>query len=239
LGDLVDAGKTSDVRLKNELLAAARLAREQGKLRQAAELIADVVEDRRGLPEGYSGRDELLEGIVRDSLKKRNLEVARYAASKIELPAYHASALGGVARYLHREKNAQDASETLGEAAKKLDRAPSSKNVAVFYFRLVNDCLDVDEAKAFELAREAAKAANAVSLPSDDPGGEAAWSFFPLTDAAAESFARLAQKDRANALGLAASLSPKELKIAALLSAYTSQADQHPSQPTVASEAQP
>jgi hypothetical protein len=127
----------------------------------------------------------------------------------------------------------------LGDAKTAARGEEEGKDRAVSYFRLVNDCLEVDDAKAFELARDAVKAANAVSLPSDDPGGEAAWGFFPLTDAAAESFARLAQRDRANALGLAAGLSPRELKIAALLSAYTSQADQHPSQPTVASEAQP
>ncbi|MET0650509.1 MAG: hypothetical protein ABW208_28195 [Pyrinomonadaceae bacterium] len=218
-----EANSAGDPRLRNELLtSAARLAKEQGKLRQAAELIASVEENRAALPEGYSRRDEILGDIVGASLKGQDLDTAAYAASKVGLAVNAAAAWQLFARHLLKSSDAQGAAEKLELAAKALADAPEGKGKTLAYLGLSTDFLELDPARASQLAAEAVRAANRISRPKDAEEGQFSWSLFPLADAATKTFQSLARKDRGGASSLAATFQLKEIKLAALLGVYSS-----------------
>ncbi len=218
---LSEADATSDPRKKRELRqVAARLARQQGKLRQAAELIVSAEDERRAPSEDYSGRDEFLDGILVEALAGKDVEVARFAASKIALPVNQAAASRRLARYFHEAKDARSAAEHLNEAAKSLRDAPEGNNKAVAYLHLAADFTELDAPRAPELLREAVKATNSIPRPREDSGGEFSWKLFPVADAVTTAFRRLAKADRASAFGLTNDLQPKELKVAAALGIY-------------------
>jgi len=218
---LSEAGSTGDARLRNELLASAsRLAKGQGRLRQAAELAASVEEERAGLPDGFSRRDELLADIVEESLKRKDLETAEYAASKVGLPVNVSAVWRRVARHLLRSNDAQGAAQKLASAAKALERAPEGDGKAAAYLGLSTDFLDLDPTRASQMAAEAVKSANHITPPKGSNEGEFSWSLFPLADATTRTFQALARKDRESAASLAATFRLKEMKLAALLGVY-------------------
>lgn len=221
---LSEAGATGDKRLKGELLRrAARLAKERGNLRQAVDLIASTEDDREGVPEDYSARDEFLAGVVQEALKQKDPEAAVYAASKLTLPNYAAVARRRIARYYVQSGDAPAASQKLDEAAKLLSDAPESRAKAIVYLGLAADYLELDPARASGAAAEAVKAANRVPRPRDQKEGEVSRSLFPVADAATKTFQQLASKDRGGALSLADGFQSKELRVAALLGVYAAQ----------------
>ena len=220
---IIEAEQAADEQLARELYeSAARLAKQQGKLRMAVDLLTKKDEDRSDLPEGYSSRDEFLDGVVQDALKQRDVETARYAAAKISLPVNDANALQRIAHYLIEAKDATAAVETLEGAVKKLKAAPDGKEKAVSYLRLASEFLDVDDLRAPEIAREAIKAANSIPRPRDDAEGKFSWLLFPVADNAIKTFQSLARRDRVEALSLADDFDLKEFKVAAALGVYSS-----------------
>lgn len=218
-----EANSAGDERLKRDLLSsAARLARAQGKLRQAVELITTKEEDRRGLDEGYSPRDEFLSGVVSDALKLKDVDLARFAAAGMTLELNRADALRWIARHFVEAKDAVSAAETLNEAAKTLKDAPDDKEKVSAYLRLAAEFPGVDDARSREMIREAAASANRMPRPDDDPKGEFAWHLFPLADDVTRTFQQLARRDRVGALDLADTFRAKELSLAATLGVYRS-----------------
>lgn len=219
---LTEADQTTDKRLKSQLIeSAARLAREQGKLRQAAELVASLAEDHGGQPEDYSHRDELLDGILETALERSDPDTARFAASKIELPGNRSDALLKVARYSAKRKDAQAVSEALSEAAKALEGAKDGREKALSYFRLTAAVAELDAPRTPAVAAEAVKAANNIPRPADDPQGEFDWSLYPVADAAVKTFQALARVDRQGALSLAETFNQKHFRVAATLGVYS------------------
>jgi hypothetical protein len=218
---LSEADAARDRWKKKELReTAARLARRQGKLRLAVELIASAKDERRASSEGSLAPDEFLEGVLEEALTRKEVEVARYAASEIVAPVNRAGALRRLARYHFEARDAEAAAEHLTEAAEALREAPDGNDKAVAFLHLAADSTELDAPRATELLKEALKAANGIPRPREDPGGETSWKLFPVADAITKTFRRLAGNDRAAAAGLTQELQPKELRIAALLGVY-------------------
>ncbi|HEX6182744.1 MAG TPA: hypothetical protein VFZ44_02455 [Pyrinomonadaceae bacterium] len=220
---LTEADAATDESLKGELLAsAAREARRQGKLRLAAELMASSEDDRRTPSENHVSRDEFLTGVVQDSLAQKDVETARFAASKIKSPVERAEALRPVARHLAKSDDFQSALGTLGEAQKSLEGAADGREVVSAYLHLAADFAEMDGARASEAVREANKVAGRLRRSPDVAEGTFNWRLFPVSDAAIRTFQALARTDREGALGLANTMQPKELAIAAALGVYSS-----------------
>ncbi|HEX8161416.1 MAG TPA: hypothetical protein VF538_06060 [Pyrinomonadaceae bacterium] len=218
-----EANSAGDERLKGDLLAsAARLAKAQGKLRQAVELITTKEEDRRGLSEGYSPRDDFLSGVLSDALGLKDVDVARSAAAGMTLDVNRADALRRIARHFAEAKDPVSAADTLNEAAKTLKDAPDDKEKASAYLRLASEFSGLDDARARDMIREAATCANRIPRPSDDPHGEFAWRLFPLADDVTRTFQQLARRDRDGTLNLADSFRAKEFSLAATIGVYRS-----------------
>lgn len=218
---MLEADRAGDKRLKEELLeSAARMARQQGKLRLAADLITSSEEDRKGLPEGYSGQDEFLDGLVGAALNQKDPDTARYALAKMRLLVNRARASMKVARYFTEAKDTLPALEVLGEAAKALAEAPDGREKVMAYLDLTSDYANVDYARAAETGRAAVKAANKIPRPREDGEGLFTWSLFPVMESATKTFQALARKDRAAALSMAGELDRHEFRIAATLGVY-------------------
>lgn len=216
-----EAASASDRQLKRELLeAAARMAREQGKLRHAVELILSADEGREDGGGADSKRDEFLYRIAQDALAQSEVETAVFAASAVKTPLYRAGVALGLARHYTKVKDAQAAATTLDEAAGALDAMPDGKEKAAAYFRLAATCAEVDSTRAHEMLREAVKAANRISRSRDESPSKFSFSLFPLAEAVTSAFRRLAA-DRASASGTAAAFQMKELKTAAMLGVYS------------------
>jgi tetratricopeptide (TPR) repeat protein len=221
---ITEANFASDARLKSQLFEmAARLAKEQGKLRQAVELLSSVEEDRRGLPESYSHRDELFDAVSQEALKRGEVETARLAASKMDLPTNRAAALRRIARYLSKSGDAPAALRALGEATDALEAAKDGKEKAISYFELATDFAGLDDARALASIRDGIKAANNIPAPAkqEKQPGASSWSLFPLADSAIKAFRVLASRDRGGALGLAETFQPKEFRVAATVGVYS------------------
>jgi hypothetical protein len=233
---ITEADAASDVRLKAELLKlAARLAKERGKLRQAADLITSVEEERAGLPEGYSARDEFLDDVSRLALQQKDAETARYAVSKMGLPLYRVEGLRAVARYFVEARDLSTAREILSEAVKGLDASPEGPSKSISYLGLAADFDKVDGARAFEIAAEAIKSVNNITRPREDPDGEVSWRLFSVADNITKTFRQLALRDRPRSLGMSESFQPREFKIAAALGVYSASA----SEPSTSGTEQP
>lgn len=218
---LREADSARDPRTKSELReAAARYAKQQGKLRQAVELMASTEDEGSGPSQEYSSRDEFLDAVLKDALAQKDVEVAKYAASKMSLAVNRAGAARRLARHSFEAKDAQAVAEYLNEAVKALRDAPEGTPKALAYLRLAADSTELEAARAPELLREAVKAANNIPRPREDVKGEVSWKLFPVADAVTAAFRRVAQADRASASGLTSDLQPKELKVAATLGVY-------------------
>lgn len=213
---LLEADRASDPRLKRELLeSAARLAHRRGDLRRAVDLMTAEEEERGGLPEGYSYRDEFLDKVVQDALKAKDVETANYAASKMSLPLYQVEALRKIAQRHVEAGDLQFAATALEEALKALRDAPEGNGKAAAYLRLSTDFLKVDRPRTFELIRAAAKAADAIKRPDKDERGEFAQKLYPLLNETVRTFRLLARDDRAGALSAAGLFGAKEFGVAA------------------------
>ncbi|HEX8557475.1 MAG TPA: hypothetical protein VF668_05210 [Pyrinomonadaceae bacterium] len=218
---MLEAERAGDRRLKEELLeSAARLAKQQGKLRLAADLITSSEEDRSGLPEGYSGQDEFLDGLLEAALQQKDPDTARYVLAKVRLPVNRAGALRKVGRYFIKAKDTLPAFEALGEAAKALAEAPEGREKVIAYLDLTSDYADVDYTRAAEAARAAVKAANKIPRPREDDEGRFTWSLFPVMESTTKTFRALARKDQAAALSMAGEFDRNEFRIAANLGVY-------------------
>ncbi len=202
---------------------AAQMAKERGKLRQAVDLITSTDENRTGMPEGYSARDEFLVGVLQEALGQKDTEAAEYAASKVSLPVNAAVARRRVARYYKQAGDQNAATERLDEAVKLLKDAPEGIQKTIVFLGLAADYLELDPVRASRAAAEAIKAANGVPRPREKKEGEVSWSLFPVADAATKTFQQFASKDRGAALSLADTFQPKEFRVAALLGVYGSQ----------------
>jgi tetratricopeptide (TPR) repeat protein len=225
---ITEANFAADEQVKGQLFEmAARLAKEQGKLRQAVELLTSVEEDRRGMREGYSHRDELLDDLLQQALKREAVETARLAASKMSQPADRAAGLRLIARHFVKAGDTPAALEALNDAAKRLEEAKDGKQKAVSYFELAVDFADLDDARAFAVLRDGVKTVNNLPGPTGgEKAGDFTWSLFPVADGASKAFRVVARKDRGGALGLAEMFQPKEFKIAAAVGVYSSTAQE-------------
>jgi hypothetical protein len=222
---MLEADQTNDERLKTELLeSAARLAKQQGKLRLAADLMTTKEEDRSGLPEGYSSQDEFLDGVVLAALKQKDPNTAKYVLAKMRLYVSRSEALRKVARYFTETKDTFSAIETLGEATKILAEASDGREKVLAYLKLTTDFSNLDYTRATETARVAVKAANNISRPQEDEEGKFNLSLFPALDSTIKTFQTLARKDRMGALGLADTFQTRDFKIAATIGAYSATA---------------
>ncbi|MET0621599.1 MAG: hypothetical protein ABW250_01330 [Pyrinomonadaceae bacterium] len=213
---LLEADRASDPRLKRELLeSAARLAHQRGDLRRAVDLMTAEDEERVGLPEGYSYRDEFLDKVVQDALKAKDVETADYAASKMSLPLYHVEALRKIAQRHVESGDLTLAASTLNEATKALRDGPDDPWKIGAYLRLSPAFLRVDKPRASEMIRAAAKAADAIKRPDKDERGEFAQTLYPLLNETVRTFRQLARDDRAGALSAAGLFGAKEFGVAA------------------------
>jgi hypothetical protein len=216
------ANSTDDEQLKRDLLqSAAHIAKEQGKLRLAVELITSIDEDRRGLPDTYSSRDEFVDGVLQLALEHQEIETARFAATKIDLPVNRAIARQRIARFFIESKDTQSATDELNEAARILDAAPDGKERSLTYFSLADYFAGINLFRASEIARDGVKAANNISRPQKDPEGTFNWQLFPLAESVKRTFQQLARKDRSLALNLSDTFQRREFRIAAALGVYS------------------
>jgi hypothetical protein len=223
LGQLMaEADAARDERRKSELLeSAAREARRQGKLRLAVELTAAAESARPAPPEGDRPREELLAGVVRDALARKDLETAGLAASNLKSRVNRAEALRPIAFYQLKSDDPQSAVRTLTEAEKILERAPAGIEQAMAYLHLAADFAALDPARAAGALREAVKVANRLSRPREVAEADFSWKLLPLADATITTFQSFARADRDAALSLADTFDPKELKAAATLGVYS------------------
>lgn len=220
---LSEAESTKDARRKRELVEyAARIAKQEGKLKLAVELIASTLEENQEQSSGYSRRDELLDELLQASLSQADLETARLATASIGLATNQARAMQRMAQHFVKTGAPQSAIEMLNEAAKRLKDAPDEKEKAIAYLHLVTDLVGLDQIRASELLSEAVRAVNRIQRSGKDSNGALAKEFFPVADAAVKAFRAVAGKDREGTLSTAESFQSKEFKVAAVLGVYSS-----------------
>ena len=213
-----EARLTKDNEFKALLLrSAAKLAKEQGKVRQAVQLIVEV---NQVWPHyGYSV-DEFLDGIVQAALDKQDIETARYAVAEIVDLTRRSDSLLRLSRYFVTQKESGQARDFLQEAAKHLANAPSGTKKALAYANLALEWSNLDDFQFRETVRLLIKSANNIEKPEKDPKDETNRSLTPLLKVEIKVFTKFAEKDRTGALNTADSFTYAEMRAAAVLGVY-------------------
>lgn len=202
------------------LAEAAQLALRQGELRRAIDIAAD------NSPEGNGGlwRDQFLDEVIDNAIRKRDIEIAAYAASKMILPLNRALAKQKIAVHHFGSGDIGRAREVMGEAFKLADSAENDAQKAIALLQLAVGFARIDAARMPEVMQAAIRVINNLPTSEERRGSEArndhikrtlmpvVWNIFPV-------FRALARANADETLQLASSIRRREMRGAATLGA--------------------
>ena len=215
---ITEASETNDKLFKRELLErAARLAKKDGKLRQAVDLMVsrDDAEEAKKECAIHSATDEFLDEIVSSALQDKDLEISEYAASRMHCPVERTSALRRIAVRYYEEEDIVRGQRALGAAAKSLKEAEDGTGKASVSLALAAAFLRFEPANAQEAYRGSVANINKLRRPENDAGKDFYLSLLPLADDVIKAFRTLARQDRGAALALSIEIRLEELRASA------------------------
>jgi hypothetical protein len=160
---MIELDSAKDPSLRQALLAeAAPRALANGRLRTAVDLAVQV---NPAAGEDAMWRDQLLGEVVENALTSKDAEVAKYAASHIQSPAVHSSALQKIALYFRSADDLTGAREALDAARKLTESAEAGVDKATALLDLAGTFTKVDEQRAWEIADAAVEIINHIPPP--------------------------------------------------------------------------
>lgn len=215
---ITEADETNDKLFKRQLLErAARLAKKDGKLRQAVDLMVskDNAEDVKDECATNSGTDEFLNEIVTSSLKDKDLETSEYAASKMYCPVNRTNALRSVAVRSFQERDRVRGQRTLAAAAKSLSDAEDGTMKASASLGLADAFLRFEPSGAQGAFHNAVESINKLPRPKNEDEKQFYLSLLPLAEDVIKTFRRLARQDRGTASALSTEIRLEELRACA------------------------
>lgn len=215
---ITEADETNDKLFKRQLLErAARLAKKDGKLRQAVDLMVskDDAEDIKVECATNFATDEFLNEIVTSALKDKDLENSEYAASRMYCPVNRTNALRAVAVRYYQERDRVRGQRSLAAAAKCLSNAEDGTMKARASLALADAFLYFEPSGAQDAFHNAVESINKLPRPKNDEEKQFYLSLLPLAEDVIKSFRTLARQDRGTASALSAEIRLEELRACA------------------------
>jgi hypothetical protein len=211
---ITEANSASDEQLKKHFFfRAARLAKEQGQLSKAVDLIIKVAND--------SEVSEFLSEVVSLATKKKSPDDATYAISKMTNPLAKSNALRLLGDYYGENQDKVKSRDAFTQAGKNLESVDNSIEKVRTFLSLAESVLKYEPADAYGIFRASVKTINA--LPSPQKGDEKMYyvTLLPVADDLIHSFRLLATRENQTASSLAAEIKLPELRLSALSGAYS------------------
>lgn len=202
---------------------AAHLAKDQGQLSKAVDLILEITSEREPAKEKSEPlwlRDFLSE-IVSIALRKKSPQDATYAISKMTEPLDNAKAFRLLGEYYVSDKDMVKSKQAFAQSEKQLKAAANNNEKVKFSLLLSVSVLKNEPAEAYKVFSETVKTIN--NLPSPEKGQEKMYfvSLMPLAEELFRSFRLLAISEPQTATNLSAEIKLSELRLAALSGALS------------------
>lgn len=224
---LTEAEAAKDPALRERLLtSAAQLALSKGQLKLAIDL---VMQPETTDKSHVMWRDQFLGDVTSRALGQKDTALAESAVTKIDGAFNRAAATQRLALYFYAAKDVYRARELLNETLKLLAAAENQPAKAAAYLRLITAFTKVDEQRVPEVTQLALKSLNNIpeSRLAEQAGGEARKEYAKTLMLVAHqvifAFRSLAQRDEIGALGIADSITRREIKAAAIFGVYTAE----------------
>ena len=212
-----EANAASDEELKIQFFfLAARLAKEQGQLSKAVDLVMKVANDRE-----RSWLNDFLWEIASLAIKKKSPRDAKYAISKLTQPLRKANAFRLLGEHYGADQDKVKSKEAFIQSAKQLKSVDNSNGKVKSTLLLAESVLTYEPADAYEVFREAVKAINDLPLPEKDQEKMYYVHLLPIAEDLIRSFRLLATRENQTATSLAAEIKVSELRVAALSGVYS------------------
>jgi hypothetical protein len=197
---------------------AASLALTQGKFSKAVDFSFAAYGDRVG---DAVYLDRFLTNVTTAALKQQQPEAAEYAISKIVKSLARAENLIQMSKYYVNLKDTEKRKAALSNAIKSLDQSENNNDKLKVTAALAQASIPVDPSIAYEAMRLTVDTINKLPPPDDKKDGTSYRSFMPRAGELIDAYRLLAAQDEAAALALAQDIKFSELRVAALLGAYS------------------
>ena len=219
---IIEANSATSVALKDDLLIqAAQLALSKGKLQLALDTAMSV----SGESHTEDWRKQFLIELVNAALEKKNPELAIRVIAKIDRTLDRASALQKLAVYQVNVNDNWKSRESFAESLKLIRSSDNSPEKALSFMNSFKASFKIEGAISQDLAEDAVKAINAVSVPDQKKDNADRQTYtrktlMPLMWTIVPAFEVLARADQFTTLSLVDKVERPELKLAALLGTY-------------------
>lgn len=217
-----EAEATDDQSLKETLLTrAARLAKKQGKLQLAVDLVEKLKLERN--PENYKRfplwYDQFLGDVVKKALEKDDIDSAKYATKRIINKLKLAENLRNIAYYYFKKEDFLSANYTLDEAIRTTTKVEDGMQKTYSLIRLIPMTEKINKNRTSQVIQEAAKAINKIpSLDVDDKPGNESYETKAISAMATNwnllpTMKWLAKENKDEAVYFASLIERKEIKV--------------------------
>ena len=220
----LEAERASSVSSRRPFLArAASVALKQGKLRKAVDLEVTAFGDR---PEDVS-LDRFLTDVTSAALKQQQPDAAEYAISKITRPLSKAQTLLQLSKHYATIKDKEKSRVALTLGLKQLDQAKDDHDKLKVAILFAQSSIQLDSSIGYEAMRLAVDTINKLPAPGNTKQNSSYLSFLPTAGELINAYRLFGAQDEATALTLARDMKFPELRVAALLGAYSKAASKN------------
>jgi len=216
---ITEAQSAADATLKDELfLQGARLALQQGKLKQSLELAKSVSAN----PERKKWQEQFLSVFANAAIEKKAPEVAGEAIALIPSQSLKIPALQKLTLYFFESKDLLKARELLEETLKAVNSIEEKTDKSLALLRLLPLIDKVNNEIAPVIGEQIVKSINSIPSPDSTTDKTVLTNYvektlMPITGQALPAFQSLAERDENLTLDLANRIQLKEIRTSALL----------------------
>jgi hypothetical protein len=212
---------SSEASRRSFLLRAARLALTQGRFRQAVDLEIKAYGDRST---GVNSMDRFFADVTTAALKQQQPDAAEYAVSKMTQALIKAQSLLQLGKYYVSVKDKEKSKSALALGLKLLDQTEVDNDKLSVAIAFAQGAIPVDSSIAYEAMRLTVETINKLPPRDNQKENLSYRSLIPHGRALVEAYRLFASPDTAAALALAQDIKLPELRVAALLGAYSAPA---------------
>lgn len=209
---------SSEVSRRSFLERAARLALTQGKFRQAVDLEIKAYGDRSANAESV---DRFFADVTTAALKQQQTDAAEYALSKTTKALIRAQSLLQLSKYYASIKDNEKSKSALALGLKLLDQTENINDRLSVAIAFAQGAIPIDSSIAYEAMRLTVDTINKLPPRDNQKENTSYRSLMAHGRALVEAYRLFASPDTTAALALAQDIKLPELRVSALLGAYS------------------
>jgi hypothetical protein len=212
---------SSEASRRGFLARAARLALTQGKFRQAVDLEIKAYGERSANADSV---DRFFADVTTAALKQQQLDAAEYALSKTTKALIKAQSLLQLSEYYASIKDKEKSKSALALGLKLLDQIENISDKLSVAIAFAQGAVPVDSSIAYEAMRLTVDTINKLPPRDNQKENTSYRSVLAHGRALVDAYRLFASPDTTAALALAQDIKLPELRVSALLGAYSAPA---------------